>query len=94
MIHKKHVLRGLLYGPGDPLAMLRAEYQGTEDQQVKSPLEKYDPVLIIGLGRHSTRLCTCSCRMSTQNLIERVTVAPGAPGMRKSPLVLPCGSDI
>ena len=44
----------LLNGPGNPLAMLRSEYERAQDKQVERTLEQDDALFLITSGRHTT----------------------------------------
>ena len=66
MVDEQCTVRLLLNDPGNPLAMLRSEYQRAQDQQVERTLEQDDAFLLIALGRHTTRAYCGSGRTSTQ----------------------------
>ena len=70
MVDEQCTVRLLLNDPGNPLAMLRSEYQRAQDQQVERTLEQDDAFLLIALGRHTTRAYSGSGRTSTQMLTD------------------------
>jgi hypothetical protein len=53
MFHEKFFVGGLLNGAGDALAVLRAEDEGAEDEQIESALQEVEAVFVF-LGRHLT----------------------------------------
>jgi hypothetical protein len=57
MIDQQHVFRLPLDSARDSLAVLAAEEQGTQDQQVQSSLEQGDAFFFFS-GRHATQECS------------------------------------
>lgn len=64
MLDQELFIGGLLDGARDALAMLRAEYEGAEDEQIKSALQEFE-ALLFALGRHLTRAYARLGKMST-----------------------------
>jgi len=64
MVDQENILRLLLDGTGNALAVLRTETQCSQDQQVKSALEKRNSFVRRFLGSHSTQLYSSLGRVS------------------------------
>ena len=59
MLDKEFFVGSLLDGAGDALAVLGAEDEGAEDEEVESALEEFEFVFVgwvLLLGRHLTRV--------------------------------------
>src|SRR6266568_6681405 len=59
----------LLDRPRDALAVLRAENERAQDQQVERALQEFQPFCFFS-GRHMTRVCAPSGKMSTQKSLD------------------------
>src|SRR5215470_3661303 len=66
MLDEEFLFRGLLDGAGNSLPVLRSKDESAEDQEIERALEQFKPFRFFS-GRHSTRACTPSGKMSTQN---------------------------
>src|SRR5208282_658989 len=65
VLHQKLLIRRLLDGARDPLAVLRSKNQRAQNQQVQGALQQFEPFSCF-LGRHITRTYDYLGKMSTQ----------------------------
>jgi hypothetical protein len=64
MFDEKLFFGSLLDGTGDALTVLRAEDEGAEDEEIECALEQLEAFFCV-LGRHTTRICARTGKMST-----------------------------
>ena len=74
MIDKKNVLGLLLYQPRNSLAVLPAQKQRTQNQDIESALQKIASFITVVSGRHPTQVCARLGRMSTRRVLKIAVV--------------------